>query len=131
MTRAPSSTTTLSHGRSASKSTSLVSFKSELFHVFDAVEREVWLLIKDSLTRYQQTATYEKMAIGKALRKHRRGTDRASGYRVSTASQRAGGGVNGFWKEIRNQLSISRPSRTTVSMQSDAKRSELKAPLLN
>merc|ERR1711902_321975 len=81
----------------------LVSFKYELYHIFDSAEKEVWLLMKDSLTRYQQTPTYEKMAIGKALRK--RGGRRDS-HRLSMGSNVNGRGVTNFWKELRSQLSI-------------------------
>lgn len=92
-------------GSASGNGQELVSFKYELYHVFDAAETEVWLLMKDSLTRYQQTKTYEKMAIGKAL-KQRRGTNGFKRRRLSATST-ASGTVSSFWRGIKKQLSVS------------------------
>eukprot|EP01083_Nonionella_stella_P019600 54420_1 len=79
----------------------LVSFKYELYHVFDNAEREVWMLMKDSLTRYQQTSTYEKMAIGKALRKRRKTNFGANDTIVDGNKDNHNRGVTNFWKELK------------------------------
>ena len=96
----------------------MVSFKSELFHIFDSAEKEVWLLMNDSLTRFQQTSTYEKMAIGKALRK-RRGT----GDAASSGSSGHSRGITSLWKKL--------SSSTVLKNNTNPKKVELKAPLLD
>jgi len=113
------------HKLSTATEEELVSFKYELYHVFDDAEREVWLLMKDSLTRYQQTDTYEKLAIGKALRSKRRATGNKTSRGMSMDSNT--GGVSSFWKELRTQLSIS----GKVTTPTDRKASDLKEPLLS
>ena len=130
-------TSEMEREESHSEQGQLVSFKYELYHVFDDPEREVWLLMKDSLTRYQQTETYEKMAIGKALRSrnNRKGT--------ATRTHRGGSvtstyGVGEFWKNLRSHLSISTkttPRRDTLTERkffpsSGKSGNELRAPLL-
>jgi len=132
-------TMTVSEIEESQSEQELVSFKYELYHVFDDAEREVWLLMKDSLTRYQQTETYEKMAIGKALRSRngRKGTATTRTHRGGSVTSTYG--VGEFWKNLRSHLSISTrasPRKDTLTERrffgggGNKSGHELRAPLL-